>query len=123
MRKERRIRRAETTTQALRYQLDQCCKEGGMEAMVVADRDGLPLAASGDAYACDEVAARMVLVGPRISAFDGTLLGDKQVWDVQMMKVRIDGSELFVCAVGGTAVARKKQIARGSAGALRILAA
>jgi hypothetical protein len=64
-----------------------------------------------------------VLVGPRISAFDGTLLGDKQQWDVQMMKVRIDGSELVVCAVGGTSAARKKQLARGSAGALRILAA
>ena len=45
MRKERRLRRATTTTLALSYQLDQCCKEGGMEAMVVADSDGLPLAA------------------------------------------------------------------------------
>lgn len=123
MRKERRLRRAATTTQALQFQLDQCCKDGEMEAMVVADRDGLPLAAAGDSYACDEVAARMVLVGPRISAFDGTLLGDRGPWDVQMMKVRIDGSELLVCAVGGTPAARKKQIARGSAGALRILAA
>jgi len=123
MRKERRLRRTETTTLALKYQLDQCCKDGGMEAMVVADRDGLPLAGAGDSYACDEVAARMVLVGPRISAFDGTLLGDKKTWDVQMTKVRIDGSELLVCAVGGTPAQRKKQIARGSAGALRILAA
>jgi hypothetical protein len=123
MRKERRVRRATTTTLALNYQLDQCCKEGDMEAMVVADSDGLPLAGAGDAYACDEVAARMVLVGPRISSFDGTLLGDQKQWNVQMTKVRIDGTELLVCAVGGTAAARKKQIARGAAGALRILAA
>lgn len=123
MRTERRHRRAKTTTLALSYQLDQCCKEGSMEAMVVADSDGLPLAAAGDAYACEEVAARMVLVGPRISSFDGTLLGDAKQWNVQMTKVRIDGSELLVCAVGGTAAARKKQIARGAAGALRILAA
>ena len=123
MRKERRVRRATTTTLALNYQLDQCCKEGDMEAMVVADSDGLPLAGAGDAYACDEVAARMVLVGPRISSFDGTLLGDQKQWNVQMTKVRIDGAELLVCAVGGTAAARKKQIARGAAGALRILAA
>jgi len=94
-----------------------------MEAMVVADSDGLPLAGAGDAYACDEVAARMVLVGPRISSFDGTLPGDQKQWNVQMTKVRIDGAELLVCAVGGTAAARKKQIARGAAGALRILAA
>ncbi len=94
-----------------------------MEAMVVADGDGLPLASSGDTYACDEVAARMVLVGPRIKEFDGTLLGEGQRWDVQMMKVEIEGTELLVCAVGGTSDARRRELARGAAGALRILAA
>ncbi|MBA3817437.1 MAG: hypothetical protein H0X17_00970 [Deltaproteobacteria bacterium] len=120
---ERRRRRASTATQALRYQLAACCEDGRMEAMVVADGDGLPLASSGDTYACDEVAARMVLVGPRIKEFDGTLLGEGQRWDVQMMKVEIEGTELLVCAVGGTSDARRRELARGAAGALRILAA
>lgn len=123
MRKERRRRRAQTITLALSYQLDDCCRDGAIEAMVVADGDGLPLAAAGDVYACDEVAARMVLVGPRIREFNGTLLGGGTRWDVQMTKVDVDGSELLVCAVGGTAEQRKKQIARGAEGALRILAA
>jgi hypothetical protein len=123
MRKERRHRRAQTVTLALSYQLDDCCKDGEIQAMVVADSDGLPLAAAGDTYACDEVAARMVLVGPKISTFDGTLLGPGKRWEVQMTKVHIDGSELLVCAVGGTPAQRKRQIARGAAGALRILAA
>jgi len=120
---ERRRRRANTATQALRYQLSACCEDGRIEAMVVADGDGLPLASSGDTYACDEVAARMVLVGPRIKEFNGTLLGPGHQWQVQMVKVEVDGSELLVCAVGGTADARKRQIARGAEGALRILAA
>jgi hypothetical protein len=120
---ERRLRRANTATQALRYQLAACCEDGRIEAMVVADGDGLPLASSGDTYACDEVAARMVLVGPRIKEFDGTLLGQGERWDVQMMKVEIEGSELLVCAVGGSAEARRRQLTRGAAGALRILAA
>jgi hypothetical protein len=121
MRNERRLRRAETVTLALRYQLDDCCKDGSIEAMVVADGDGLPLAGAGDTYACDEVAARMVHVGARINEFNGTLLGGGCRWDVQMTKVMVDGSELLVCAVGGTPEQRKKQIARGAAGALRIL--
>ena len=121
--KERRQRRATTVTLALTYQLDTCCTEGAIQAMVLADGDGLPLAAAGDVYACDEVAARMVLVGQRIREFNGTLLGAGTKWDVQMTKVEIDGSELLVCAVGGTAEQRKKQIARGAEGALRILAA
>jgi hypothetical protein len=120
---ERRRRRANTTTQALRYQLAACCEDGRMEAMVVADGDGLPLASSGDTYACDEVAARMVLVGTRIKEFNGVLLGPGHRWDVQMVKLDIDGSELLVCAVGGTAEQRKRQITRGAEGALRILAA
>lgn len=124
MRKERRRRRsASSLTLALTYQLDDCCRDGGIQAMVVADADGLPLAAAGDTYACDEVAARMVLVGPRIQSFDGTLFGDGHRWDVQMAKVDVDGDELLVCAVGGSADQRTRQIARGAAGAMRILAA
>jgi hypothetical protein len=121
MRKERRRRRAETQTLAMRYQLDDCCRDGAIEAMVIADGDGLPLASAGDSYACDEVAARMVHVGARIKEFNGTLLGGGARWDVQMTKVTVDGSELLVCAVGGTPEQRKRQIARGAAGALRIL--
>jgi hypothetical protein len=120
---ERRRRRAKTITLALSYQLDDCCRDGGIQAMVIANGDGLPLAAAGDVYACDEVAARMVLVGPRIRSFDGTLLGGGARWDVQMTKVDVDGSEVLVCAVGGSAEQRKRQITRGAEGALRILAA
>ena len=123
MRKDRRRHRATNVTQALVYQLDACRSDGKMQAMVLADRDGLPLATSGDRYACDEIAARMVLVGSRIPSFDGTLLGDGACWNVKMTKVHVDGSELLVCAVGGTAAQRARQIKRGAAGALRILAA
>src|SRR5687768_700388 len=115
---ERRRRRATTVTQALRYQLASCCEDGRIEAMVVADGDGLPLASSGDTYACDEVAARMVLVGARIREFSGTLLGAGNAWQVQMMKVEVEGSELLVCAVGGTAESRKRQLTRGAEGAM-----
>lgn len=120
---ERRLRRANTATQALRFQLQSCCEDGSIDAMVVADGDGLPLASSGDTHACDEVAARMVLVGSRIRELDCTLLDEGHTWDVQMLKIDVDGAELLVCAVGGSASARKRQIARGADGARRILAA
>jgi len=126
MRKQerRRLERASASvTQSLKYQLAACCEDGRIEAMVVADGDGLPLASSGDTFACDEVAARMVLVGSRIKEFNGTLLGVGHRWDVQMVKVDVEGSELLVCAVGGTADARRRQITRGAEGAVRILAA
>jgi hypothetical protein len=119
---ERRRRRGTTVTQSLRFQLAACCEDGRIDAMVVADEHGLPLASSGDTYACDEVAARIVLVGPRIREFNGVLLGPGHRWDVQMKKIDFQGAELLVCAVGGTAEARGRQIARGAEGAARILA-
>ncbi|HWO26007.1 MAG TPA: hypothetical protein VNO30_45075 [Kofleriaceae bacterium] len=120
---DRRLRRGATVTQSLRFQLAACCEEGHIAAMVVADENGLPLASSGDPYACDEVAARMVLVGPRIREFNGVLFGSGHRWDVQMKKVDCQGAELLVCVVGGTAEARQRQITRGAEGAVRILAA
>jgi hypothetical protein len=120
---ERRRRRGTTVTQSLQYQLASCCEDGRIDAMVVADGNGLTLAASGDAYACDEVAARIVLVAPRIQEFNGVLLGPGHRWDVQMKKIDLGGEELLVCVVGGTAEARQRQIARGAEGAARILAA
>ena len=117
------MRRATTFTQALEFQLDACCAGTSVQAMVVADGDGLALASAGDTFACDEVAARVVLVGARIREFNGTLLGAGGArWDVQMVKVDVDGSELLVCAVGGTPDDRRRQITRGADGARRILA-
>jgi hypothetical protein len=120
--RERRRRRSIDPCLALTYQLAACCDDGKIDAMVVADGDGLPLASSGDDYVCDEIAGRMVLVGARIRDFNGTLLGPGARWDVQMTKIDVDGSELLVCAVGGSPDARRRQISRGAEGARRILA-
>src|SRR5262245_45410312 len=86
--KERRHRRASTITEALNYQLEACCVDGSMDAMVVADRDGLALGIAGDRYACDEVAARAVLIGTKIGDWIGTLFGGSgKRWDVETVIV------------------------------------
>lgn len=120
---ERRRRRTDLITQALTYQLLACCEDGKMQAMVVADEDGLPLAASGDRHTCDEIAASMVHIGARTPSFGGTLLRAGHRWDVEMTQVVVDGSPLVVCAIGGTAEQRRRQVARGAQGTLRILGA
>ncbi|MEZ4364882.1 MAG: hypothetical protein R2939_01180 [Kofleriaceae bacterium] len=121
--KERRQHRSDNPTAALGYQLEACRESGGLDAMVIADADGLALAAAGDAYVCEEVAGRIVLVGPKIRDFSGTLLDHGQAWDVRMTKVCVDGGELLVCAVGGSAEGRERQMHRGADGARRILRA
>ena len=94
-----------------------------MEAMVVADGEASRSPRRGTRTRVTRSRRGWCLSARGSRAFDGTLLGESSSWDVQMTKVQVDGSELLVCAVGGTAAARKKQIARGAAGALRILAA
>ena len=120
---ERRRRRSDLITQALTYQLTACCEDGRMHAMVVADEDGLPLAASGDTGACDEVAASMAQVASRTDQFAGTLYRGGRHWEVEMTKVSVDGTSLVVCAVGGSAEQRCRQVTRGAQGTRRILGA
>jgi len=94
-----------------------------MHAMVVADEDGLPLAASGDAHACDELAASMAQIAARTEEFTGTLLRGGRRWEVAMTRLSVDGAHLMVCAVGGSDDQRQRQVARGAQGARRILGA
>lgn len=117
---ERRKRRSTDPHIALTLQLDACC-DSGLAAMVLADGDGLRLASSGDDFACEEIAGRMVVVARRIQEFAGTLIGPGQQWDVQMTKFEVDGSELVLCAVGGSAVDRQRQLSRASTAVERIL--
>jgi hypothetical protein len=120
---DRRSRRSVDPTLALTYQLVACCADG-VDAMVVADGEGVPLASAGDDEACERVAGRLVKAGPRIREFHGTVLDGGQRWDVQMHKLDLGGAgEIVVCAVGGTALARQRQIQRSLAGASRILTA
>jgi len=120
---ERRRRRSDLITQALTYQLAACCEDGRMHAMVLADDLGLPLASSGDPATCDEIAASMALVAARTDQFAGTLYRSGRHWEVEMTRIPVDGSHLMVCAVGGTAEQRWRQIARGARGTRRILGA
>jgi hypothetical protein len=120
---ERRRRRSELITQALTYQLNACCEDGRIHAMVIADDEGLPLASAGDGATCDEVAATMALIANRTDQFTGTLLRGGRYWDIQMARVPVDGSELVVCAIGGSPEQRDRQVARGAQGTRRILGA
>jgi hypothetical protein len=118
---ERRLRRSANITEALNLQLAACCAGGRIEAMVLADGDGLALAASGDGYACDEIAGRMVRAGTRAGDFAGVIYGATQAWGVEMRRIHAGGDELYLCAVGGEPAVRRQQIDRSAGGVTRIL--
>ncbi len=120
---DRRHARSANPTSALALQLRAARDSGDLQAMVIADVDGVPMASAGDRYVCDEVAGRIVLVGRKIRDFSGTLLDHGRTWDVKMTKVDVDGGEVLVCAVGGSADGRQRSLARSVDGARRILRA
>jgi hypothetical protein len=121
---DRRERRSDNITQALRYLLDACREAARLEAMALADRDGLLLATAGDPAACEEVAARVAGIPIDVGSFRGTVIGEVGTWQVHMRRLRLSGLEgisLYVCAIGGTSDTRTSAVARAGAGIERIL--
>jgi len=70
-----------------------------------------------------KLAASMAQVAARTDQFAGTLYRGGRAWEVEMARIPVDGSHLVVCAVGGTAEQRWRQVARGARGTQRILGA
>lgn len=121
---DRRTRRSEDTRTALGYQLDRVRREAALEALVLADDAGLPLAASGDCQICAElaalapIAARQHHVPP--SRFDSGF--------VHVRPVNFDGVDLFLASCSDSIAdvwsARiESWLAEAQHGVTRILAA
>jgi hypothetical protein len=129
---ERRQKRSSDPSQAIRHQLEVCRQKAGLDALILADRDGLCIAFSGPATACEEFAARVSLVStlstPSMphrgtSGFDTEIWTEDDRWDVHVRRFDVDGFELCLCAVGGVAGERAVEVERSLRGVTRILAA
>jgi hypothetical protein len=121
--RERRRRRSENTTLALHYHLETCRTAGRLDGMVLSDEDGFCLAASGDPEACQEVAARLPFIGRKVPQFDGFLFSAESGWRIRMERVTVDGSNLYLCAIGSGKTAPQDPITASRHGVQRILAA
>lgn len=119
---DRRRRRSHDAFEAIGFQLQACTEDAGLDAMVVADEDGLCLAAAGPADRCGEIAAHLPILGRQPGGFRGVLLADDGGIPADVQRFLIDGSELYVCAIGGDEDLRARQIARSIRGCARILA-
>lgn len=118
---ERRIRRSHDTSQALFYQLETSRSRANLQAMVLADDDGLCVASSGDDDMCDELSAYMTLIGDKVERFDGCLLDADGRWDVYIRRFNVFGVDLYVGAVGGTREGRTREVGHSMRGTGRIL--
>jgi hypothetical protein len=123
MKKDRRTRRSEQTDEALELQLDACAERAGLDSMLLADRDGLLLATSQPAGdQSEEIAAVLPLLARGID-FSGNLLEAAGAVRHELAVTAFEalGTELFLCALGGSDREVLAEIERAKAGVTRIL--
>lgn len=116
---ERRHRRSADRKTALRFQLEHSRTSGGLEAIVLADLDGLEVGSAGDSSLCRELAAYAPLVGQSVLGVPLPPL--LQGADLDVRPLKLHGRSYFLACLGGTA-ARDLLLRDSIDGVSRILA-
>lgn len=117
---DRRRERSTDRATALRYQLEHVRMRGQIEALVVADDEGLLLAASGDPSVCEELGAIAPLVAQ--SPFGMRMPPLLRGGEVALRPVTAYGQQLWVACLGG-GMARDAHLTNAERGVGRILSA
>jgi hypothetical protein len=123
MKKSRRQRRSNDVLTAMTYQLDACREEADLEALVVSDESGLCVASAGRAETCEELAARLPIIGRRAPDFGGIPLSGNGGLQMMVRSFSVAGQSLYVCALGKPHAKIERTLKRGIQGVSRILAA
>ena len=122
---ERRQRRSDERCEALLLQLDACRERGVLDAMILADRDGLCVATAGGPEAsdstCTEIAAQLPMIGDDMPSTDGLVLASGSLWNVHVRRFDMQGYPLYLCAVGGSGAERAGAVDSSVSGVGRIL--
>ncbi|MGE0788274.1 MAG: hypothetical protein AB7S26_21555 [Sandaracinaceae bacterium] len=117
---ERRNRRSTNKELALGFQLAHVRDRARLEALVLADDDGLSLSTAGDPGVCRELAAIAPLWAKSILGIP--LPPMLRGAEIAVRLVRVHGQSLYLASVGG-GVARDALLAHSLNGVQRILAA
>ena len=120
MLQERRQQRTTERDSALRYQLEHSRARGGLEALVLADQQGMIVASAGDAAVCEEVGAIAPLMTRSVMGMPLPPL--LRGGEVVVRPMRLYGQDLYLACVGG-GVARDALMSHSVSGVQRILAA
>jgi len=107
--------------EALELQLKACADRAGVDKMIVADEDGIVVAANTICGWCDDVAALMPYL-TRGGRFAGMLLDEGSVGrPVSVRPFKALGDRLFVCAVGRLGERVDDELDMAASGVRRIL--
>jgi hypothetical protein len=118
---DRRLKRSSDLVVALHYQLAQVRRDGELDAIVVADGSGLPMAGAGAWAACEELAAYAPLL-TRTDEAEANHTAPARLAElrpeVDVKSVEVAGETFLLCARGGRT--RTSAIDRAAEGVARI---
>lgn len=109
-------------SEAIALQLEASRRAAKLNAMVLADEDGLCVASSGN-MPNDEIAVYTAMLGNKVENFEGMLYSKDNCFNVRIRRFSLGDQRLFLCAVGGGGEARANEIHRSLGGVQRILSA
>ena len=115
---ERRTRRSDDRAIALRYQLEHTRTRGGLQALVLADMDGLIVAQAGDDEVCEELGAMAPLLSGQSNGVPVPALLEGA--DIEVRPLSLLGQKLFLASAGG-GMARDALLSHSAHGVSRIL--
>lgn len=123
MRTERRMKRSHNVHEALELQLAATVKRGHFNSVILAENQGIAVAAAGKVTDDEEIAA----LAP------GLVLG-KKLWQgkisldngpekqVTIAPIQTDVGNLYICGIGGNSPLSVNELLAGTQGINRILA-
>ncbi|MCA9575914.1 MAG: hypothetical protein H6726_06980 [Sandaracinaceae bacterium] len=120
MLQERRQQRTNERDAALRYQLEHSRARGGLEALVLADQQGMVVASAGAAEVCEELGAIAPLMTRSVMGMPLPPL--LRGGEVVVRPLRLYGQDLYLACIGG-GVARDALMSNSVTGVQRILSA
>lgn len=115
---ERRAQRSSESPLALRFQLESTKDRGKLEALVLANDEGLALASAGEGAVCAELAAIAPFLGR--GHFGMPLPPMLRGAEVAVRPLLVHGVPLYLASVGGS-VARDALLVSSLRGVERIL--
>ncbi len=116
-RRERRARRSSDALTALNYLLQSSRDRGGMDLLVLANEDGLPLVTVGTDFRCEELCAYAPFFAGRRPRLRGRALPEPSA----IRPVRVGSSEVYLCAMGGVRPLLEGEMERAAQAVARIL--
>jgi len=123
MSEERRINRSDNINEALELQLEATARKARLSTLILTEKQGLTVAATGHIQPCEEIAASSPQLAPENNFWQERVRdenGDGKL--ITVAPIKTEWGTLYLCAIGGAESSINAALLLGGLGVTRILA-